>query len=191
MIYTSGIISDPDREETLEELQDNKLAVVCEKIGLKAGDRVLDIGCGWGGMAKFASVNYGAKVTGVTLGKNQTAWGNRWLQESGVPAEQSRILCLDYRDIPTGEKYDKIICLEMAEHVGIFKITNFFRQCFDLLDDDGWMYWQMAGLRKSWQYEDLNWGLFMNKHIFPGADASTPLGPYVDFAESAGFEVKR
>lgn len=53
------------------------------------------------------------------------------------------------------------------------------------------MYWQMAGLRKSWQYEDLNWGLFMNKHVFPGADASTPLGAYMDFVESAGFEVKK
>lgn len=127
MIYTSGIISDPDKEETLEELQDNKLAIVCEKIGLEPGDRVLDIGCGWGAMAKFASVNYGAKVTGITLGKNQTAWGNRWLRETGIPEDQSRILCMDYRDIPAGGKYDKIICLEMAEHVGIFKIVSLSR----------------------------------------------------------------
>lgn len=190
MVYTSGIISDPNREETLEELQDNKMAIICEKIGLKPGDKVLDIGCGWGALAKFASVNYGASVTGITLGKNQTAWGNRWLREAGIPEEQSRIMCMDYRDLPEGTKYDKITCVEMAEHVGIFKITQFFRQCYDLLEDDGVMYWQMAGLRKSWQYEDLNWGLFMNKYIFPGADASTPLNNYVDFVESAGWEVK-
>lgn len=133
MIYTSGIISDPDREETLEELQDNKLAVVCEKIGLEPGDRVLDIGCGWGAMAKFASVNYDAKVTGITLGKNQTAWGNTWLREAGISDKQSRILCMDYRDIPAGGKYDKIICLEMAEHVGIFKIVSLFCGWFSAL----------------------------------------------------------
>lgn len=190
MVYTSGIISDPNREESLEELQDNKLAVICEKIGLKAGDTVLDIGCGWGTLAKFASVNYQAKVTGVTLGRNQTAWGNRWLREAGISQDQSQILCMDYRDIPKDRKYNKITCVEMAEHVGIRRITGFFRQCYDLLEDDGVMYWQMAGLRKAWQYEDLNWGLFMNEYIFPGADASTPLTNYIDFAESAGWEVK-
>ncbi|KAK5012940.1 hypothetical protein LTR60_004121, partial [Cryomyces antarcticus] len=63
MIYTSGIISDINKEETLEQLQDNKLAIVCEKIGLKSGERLLDIGCGWGTLAKFASVNYGASAT--------------------------------------------------------------------------------------------------------------------------------
>lgn len=190
MIYTSGVISDVTREETLEELQDNKMAVVCEKIDLKEGETMLDIGCGWGTLARFAAVQYGARVTGITLGKNQTTWGNRALREAGIPEDHSRILCLDYRDMPE-QKYDKITCLEMAEHVGIFKITKFLRQCYDLLEDDGVMYLQVAGLRKAWQYEDLNWGLFMNKHIFPGADASTPLNNYIDFCESSGWEVKR
>ncbi|KAK7734259.1 hypothetical protein SLS53_007908 [Cytospora paraplurivora] len=191
MLYTTGIISDPNREESLEELQDNKLAIICDKIGLKTGDKVLDIGCGWGTLATYASINYGAKVTGITLGKNQTAWGNRWLREVGIPKGQSQIFCMDYRDLPQGGKFDKITCVEMAEHVGIRRITKFFRQCYNLLEDDGVLYWQMAGLRKAWQYEDLNWGLFMNKYIFPGADASTPLNNYIDFAESAGWEVKR
>ena len=76
MIYTSGIISDINKEESLEQLQDNKMAVVCEKIGLKLGEAMLDIGCGWGTLAKYASTNYGAHATGVTLGRIQTAWGN-------------------------------------------------------------------------------------------------------------------
>ncbi|KAK4043288.1 S-adenosyl-L-methionine-dependent methyltransferase [Parachaetomium inaequale] len=191
MIYTSGVIKDINREETLEELQDNKLAGVCEKIALKDGERMLDIGCGWGTLARFASVNYNAKVTGVTLGRNQTAWGNGAMRKVGIPEDQSKILCMDYRDIPVPEGgYNKITCLEMAEHVGVRHFHGFCKQVYDMLDDDGVFFLQIAGLRKSWQYEDLTWGLFMNKYVFPGADASTPLGWFVDKLEGAGFEVK-
>jgi sphingolipid C9-methyltransferase len=191
MVYTSGVISDPNQEESLEQLQDNKLAIVCEKIDLKPGERLLDIGCGWGTLAKFASVNYGAKATGITLGRNQTAWGNNGLRKAGISEEQSNILCMDYRDIPVPEgKYNKITCLEMAEHVGIRHLTGFLKQCNEMMDDDGVFFLQVAGLRKSWQYEDLIWGLFMNKYIFPGADASTPLNDYIRSVESAGWEVK-
>jgi cyclopropane fatty-acyl-phospholipid synthase-like methyltransferase len=87
MIYTSGIISDINREETLEELQDNKMAIVCEKIGLKPNDTLLDIGCGWGTFAKFTSTNHNALVTGITLGRNQTAWGNDLLLKAGISEE--------------------------------------------------------------------------------------------------------
>ncbi|MCJ1377389.1 Sphingolipid C9-methyltransferase 2 [Xylographa soralifera] len=191
MIYTSGIISDINKEETLEQLQDNKLGIVCEKIGLKQGETLLDIGCGWGTLTKFASVNYGAHATGVTLGRNQTTWGNNGLRKAGIEESQSRILCMDYRDIPVVEGgYKKITCLEMAEHVGIRHFHTFSTQVSNMLDDDGVFFLQIAGLRKSWQYEDLIWGLFMNKYIFPGADASTPLGWFVDQLEGAGFEVK-
>lgn len=64
MIYTSGVISDINKKETLEQLQDNKLTMVCDKLGLKKGDKMLDIGCGWGTLAAFAGKNYGADVTG-------------------------------------------------------------------------------------------------------------------------------
>lgn len=190
MIYTSGIISDINKEETLEELQDNKLAIVCEKIGLKPGERLLDIGCGWGTLAKFASVNFGARATGITLGRNQTAWGNNGLRKAGVTEEQSNILCMDYRDIPVREPYHKITCLEMAEHVGVRHFSTFLKQVHDMLEDDGVFFLQIAGLRKTWQYEDLIWGLFMNKYVFPGADASCPLGWFTDKLEGAGFEIK-
>ena len=191
MIYTSGIISEINKEESLEQLQDNKLGIVCEKIGLKRGETLLDIGCGWGTLAKHASTNYGAYATGVTLGRNQTAWGNSGLRKAGIEESQSRILCMDYRDIPLPPGgYNKITCLEMAEHVGVKYFSTFLKQVHDMLDDDGVFFLQIAGIRKSWQYEDLIWGLFMNKYIFPGADASTPLGWFVDKLEGAGFEVK-
>lgn len=158
MIYTSGIISDPSKEETLEQLQDNKLKIVCEKINLKKGERMLELGCGWGTLSRFASKNYGAHVTGITLGRNQTAWGNSGLRRDGIEESQSRIVCTDYRDspVPTG-KYNKITCLEMAEHVGVRHFGTFLTQVYNMLDDDGIFFLQIAGLRKSWQYEDLVW----------------------------------
>ena len=190
MIYTCGVISDITREETLEELQDNKMAVVCEKLNLKEGDRMLDIGCGWGTLAKFASLNYGAKVTGVTIAEKGCAYATDALRSAGITEEQSNILCMDYRDIPK-QKFNAITNLEMGEHVGLLKLTTFFRQCYDMLEDDGSMYVQLSGLRQAWQYEDFIWGLYLNKWIFRGADASTPLWNYIRSLEMAGFEVKR
>lgn len=193
MIYTSGVIGDIDREETLEELQDNKLRIVADKIDLKEGEQVLDLGCGWGTWATYASSQYGAGVTGVTLGKNQTKWGTELLGKYGVGPEQLRIACCDYRDAPPSQKpsgkYDKITCLEMAEHVGIRRFTAFLEQVHELLEDDGLFFLQYAGLRKNWQYEDLCWGLFMNKYIFPGADALTPLLFVALCLEAVGFEI--
>ncbi|KAG8995288.1 hypothetical protein FRB94_002168 [Tulasnella sp. JGI-2019a] len=191
MIYTSGIISDADKDETLEELQDNKLTVVCDKLNLQPEDRLLDIGCGWGTLAAFAGKNYKCDVTGVTLGVNQTAFGNKRLADNGVPTEKGRILCMDYREIPhKAGHFTKIVSLEMAEHVGIRRYGSFLKQVYDLLDDEGTFVLQVAGIRPSWQYEDLIWGLFMNKYVFPGADASCSLGWVINQLEGAGFEVK-
>ncbi|KAF6752795.1 sphingolipid C9-methyltransferase [Ephemerocybe angulata] len=190
MIYTSGVILNPDVEETLEELQDNKLAIVCNKLDLQPGDRLLDIGCGWGTLVAYAAKNYGVDATGVTLGRNQTKFGTERIAKNGVPAEQARILCCDYREIPAGTTYNKIVSLEMAEHVGVRRYGEYLRQVYDLLDDDGTFVFQVAGFRPSWQYEDLIWGLFMNKYVFPGADASCSLGWVINQLESAGFEVK-
>lgn len=191
MVYTSGIVQDLSREETLEELQTNKISVVCEKLGLTPEDRLLDVGCGWGSLAAFAAKNYGCDVTGITLGKNQTKFGNDRIKAAGVTHDKARILCMDAREIPGGPgHYTKIVSLEMAEHVGIRRYASFLRQMYDLLDDNGVFVMQVAGIRPSWQYEDLIWGLFMNKYIFPGADASCSLGWVIKQVEAAGFEVK-
>ncbi|KAH8987786.1 sphingolipid C9-methyltransferase [Lactarius akahatsu] len=191
MIYTSGIVTSLTEPQTLEQLQDNKLTIVCEKLNLQPTDHLLDIGCGWGTLAAFAHKNYGCEVTGITLGKNQTKFGNERILSNGGDSERARILCLDYRDIPGGPgHYTKIVSLEMAEHVGVRRYATFLSQVYDLLDDDGVFVFQVAGLRPSWQYEDLIWGLFMNKYIFPGADASASLGWVVKHLEAAGFEVK-
>lgn len=116
MVYTSGIVTDLTREETLEELQDNKLAIVCSKLDLQPTDRLLDIGCGWGTLVAYAAKNYDCDVTGVTLARKQTAFGNERIKANGVSADKARILCTDFRDAPGGTgHYNKIVSLEMAE----------------------------------------------------------------------------
>ncbi|KAF8305110.1 cyclopropane fatty acid synthase domain-containing protein [Clavulina sp. PMI_390] len=190
MIYTSGIVTDITREETLEELQDNKLRIVCEKLNLQPGDTLLDIGCGWGTLVAFAAKNYGVNATGVTLAKEQAAFGNQRIKDNGLTPDQARILCCDYRDIPRDQKFTKIVSLEMAEHVGIRRYSTFLNEVESLLDDDGLFLFQVAGLRTNWQFHDLVWGLFMNKYIFPGADASCALNWVVNKLENAGFEMK-
>jgi hypothetical protein len=107
MVYTSGIISDPTRRETLEEMQDNKMKLICEKLHMKEGDKHLDIGCGWGTLAAFASKNYSTQSTGVTLARNQVAFGEKRIEEWGVKGK-ANLLCMDYRDIPKTQKFDKI-----------------------------------------------------------------------------------
>jgi len=84
MIYTSGVIGDPDVEESLETLQDNKLAVVCSKLDLKPEDRLLDIGCGWGTLVAYAAKNFGCDATGVTLARNQAKFGTDRIEKNGV-----------------------------------------------------------------------------------------------------------
>jgi 2-polyprenyl-3-methyl-5-hydroxy-6-metoxy-1,4-benzoquinol methylase len=102
MIYTSGIVTDLTREETLEELQDNKLKFVCKKLDLQPSDRLLDIGCGWGTLSAFAAKNYSCDVTGITLGKNQTKFGNDRIKANGLDIIRrlSRLRWLRYAHSP-------------------------------------------------------------------------------------------
>ena len=124
MVYTSGIVLDIEEEESLEQLQDNKLTVVCEKLDLQPDDRLLDIGCGWGTLAAFAHKNYECEVTGITLGKNQTKFGNERIKANGGDHGRARILCMDYREIPPQKgSFTKIVSLEMAE-VSLFAISR-------------------------------------------------------------------
>ncbi len=84
MIYTSGVITNLDIEESLETLQDNKLAIVCSKLDLKPEDRLLDIGCGWGTLVAYAAKNYEGDATGVTLARNQAKFGTDRIEKNGV-----------------------------------------------------------------------------------------------------------
>jgi cyclopropane fatty-acyl-phospholipid synthase-like methyltransferase len=165
---------------------------------LKPGERLLDIGCGWGTLTMRAAKVWGADATGVTISKNQTAFGNGRIEAAGVK-DTARILCRDYREIPT-ERFDKISSLEMVEHVGVKNVPLYCRTVYDLLSDDGLFLLQWTGLRRGGprlgvpviglRPEDLIWGLFMNKYIFSGADASLTLSDMCRYMEKAGFEIQ-
>lgn len=196
MVYTSAFFHHPG--ETLEDAQDNKLDLVCDKLMVKPGDEMLDIGCGWGTLAMHAAKNFGARTTGITISTNQTAYGNARIAKAGL-SDRARIECCDYRDIPR-KKYKRISSLEMVEHVGVKNYPKFCSLVYDLLADDGLFLLQWTGLRRGGEHharfpiiglrpEDLVWGLFMSKYIFPGADASSPPSDMIRGLEKAGFEI--
>ncbi|MDQ3021808.1 MAG: class I SAM-dependent methyltransferase [Bacteroidota bacterium] len=195
MVYTSGFWIDP-KTETLEKAQDRKMEMVCKKLMIQPGDKYLDIGCGWGTLVTYASKYFGANSTGVTLAQEGTNWGMQQIKDHGLNNYQARILRKDYRDTPEGQKWNRISCLEMGEHVGVRKFKGFIQMIYDKLEDDGKFYIQQAGLRanpgifqKGEHWQDLIWGLFMNEYIFSGADASLPLKFLVGSLQSANFEV--
>jgi cyclopropane fatty-acyl-phospholipid synthase-like methyltransferase len=194
MVYTAGFFH--DEAESLEQAQDNKMDLVCRKLQVRPGDEMLDIGCGWGTLAMHAAKNFGARTTGITIAQKQTAFGNARIARAGL-AERARIECLDYREIPL-KQYDRISSLEMVEHVGIKNLPKYFALVYERLKDDGLFLLQFCGLRRGaaegvppvgLRPEDMIWGLFMNKYIFPGADASLPLSEMVKAMEKAGFDI--
>ncbi|HEY3493267.1 MAG TPA: cyclopropane-fatty-acyl-phospholipid synthase family protein [Polyangiaceae bacterium] len=195
MVYTSAIFLDSG--QSLEEAQDTKLELVCRKVGLKPGDELLDVGCGWGTLALHAAERHGARATGVTLSRNQTEFGNARIERAGL-RERARIQCCDYREMPQ-KTYDRIVSLEMVEHVGLKNLATFCQVIYERLADDGLFFLQFAGLRRGgglgvppvgMRPEDMIWGLFMNKYIFPGADASPPLSVMLRALEKAGFGIQ-
>jgi cyclopropane fatty-acyl-phospholipid synthase-like methyltransferase len=185
MLYTSGYFK--TGLEDLETAQDQKLDLVCQKLNLKEGERLLDIGCGWGTLAAHSSKYYGSDSTGITIAQNGADYANAQIERWGVK-DRARVKRMDYRSIPD-DQYDKISCLEMAEHVGIKYFTRFMKQISGLLKDDGLFFLQIAGLKAGYHQESLSWGLFMSQYIFPGADASMPLSFVVKRLEKAGFEI--
>ena len=184
MVYTSGFFQHPG--ESVEQAQDNKMHLVCKKLQLQPGERLLDIGCGWGTLVSHAAKHYGVDATGVTIAERQTEFGNQRAKNWGV-SDKARVLCLDYRDIPK-QKFDKIVSLEMVEHVGVKNLVSYYEQARDLLKDEGLFLLQWTGLRRGLRPEDLIWGLFMNKYIFPGADASLCPSAMLKAMEKAGWE---
>ncbi len=148
-------------EEPLEQAQLDKKRHIAAKLLLKPGQRVLDIGSGWGGMALFLSQQFGVDVTGVTLSKEQHAVSSRRALEDGV-ANNVRFKLLDYRQEPG--KYDRIVSVGMFEHVGIAHYIEFFTKVKELLTDDGVMLLHAIG-RMEPPGATNTW---LRKYIFPG-----------------------
>ncbi len=154
----------PDGVETLGDAQTAKLAHIAAKLALKPGQKVLDIGCGWGGMAIFLAKNYDVEVTGITLSEEQIDLAKKRVKDAGVDDRVS-IELVDYRDFAAaGRKFDRIVSVGMFEHVGQPQFEDFFQACANLLTDDGTMLLHTIGRMGSPGSTDA----FTRKYIFPG-----------------------
>lgn len=155
MTYTCGYWKDA---QTLNDAQDAKLDLVCKKIGLKAGDTVLDIGCGWGSFAKFAAERYGAHVTGITISQEQLTLAKE--RCAGLSVD---LRFQDYRDV--GGTFDHIVSLGMFEHVGEKNYQEFFAQVARLLKPNGLFLLHTIGGIRSTHGTDA----WIEKYIFPNS----------------------
>lgn len=155
MIYTCGYW---DKAKDLDSAQEAKLDLVCRKLGLKPGDRILDIGCGWGGFLKFAAERYGVSGVGVTVSKEQVALAKERCQ--GLPIE---IRLQDYRDID--EKFDHVVSLGMFEHVGYKNYRAYMRVAERSLKDGGLFLLHTIGGNLSVHGTDA----WIEKYIFPNS----------------------
>lgn len=154
MVYTCGYWKDA---RDLDEAQEAKLDLVCRKIGLKRGDRILDIGCGWGSFAKFAAERYGASVVGITVSKEQAALA--LARCAGLLVE---IRVCDYRDMH--EEFDHIVSLGMFEHVGAKNYRTYFEVVRRCLKPGGLFLLHTIGDNISRVTSDP----WITKYIFPG-----------------------
>ncbi len=154
----------PRENMTLSEAQEAKLAHIAAKLMLEPGNHVLDIGCGWGGMAIFLASRADVKVTGITLSKEQLALARERAEAAGV-SDKVTFELVDYRDLAArGETYDRIVSVGMFEHVGVPQYETFFRACKRMLTGDGVMLVHTIGRFGSPVAAEA----FTRKYIFPG-----------------------
>lgn len=164
MMYSCAIYD--DENSTLDEAAVTKLGRICEKLDLKPGDHVLEIGTGWGGFALHAATYYGCKVTTTTISQEQYDLAVARVKIAGLEDDVT-VLLKDYRDL-TGQ-YDKLVSIEMIEAVGHQYYDTFFKKCSDLLKPDGLMVLQAITM-SDWAYETAKHSIdFIKSHVFPGS----------------------
>ncbi len=150
-----------DRDNTLEQAQADKKAHIVAKLAIEPGMRVLDIGCGWGGMALYIHAKTGAEVLGITLSEEQLKVAQRRAAEAGV-ADKVRFELIDYRALD--QTFDRIVSVGMFEHVGVRNFRTYLEKCRDLLTPTGVMLLHTIGRADGPGFTDQ----FTDKYIFPG-----------------------
>jgi cyclopropane-fatty-acyl-phospholipid synthase len=184
MVYSCAYWDDAG---TLEDAQRDKLDLVCRKLGLKEGDRLLDVGCGWGSMAVHAAREYGAHVTGVTLSREQAVHARKRIADEGL-TDRVEIRVQDYRDVRDGP-YDAISSIGMAEHVGRVRYREYADQLFSLLVPGGRLLNHQIARRPEKDEAAYRIDEFIDRYVFPDGELA-PLGRTVATLEDAGFEVR-
>jgi cyclopropane-fatty-acyl-phospholipid synthase len=195
MVYSCAYFKTQD--ETLENAQAAKLDLICRKLRLKPGERLLDIGCGWGGLIMHAAEHYGVDATGITLSENQAAFARERIKKAGL-SDRCRVEIRDYRTLAESDGYDKISSVGMVEHVGLTHLPVYFASAFRALKPGGlFMNHGIVSLgearprsigerifRKFWRAD-----AFIDKYVFPDGKL-TATHSVISAAEGAGFEVR-
>lgn len=187
MVYSCAYFRSWD--ESLEQAQLNKLDMICRKLQLKPGDRMLDIGCGWGALILFAAAHYGVKAHGITLSDAQLEIAQQRIKQRGLEGRVTAAIC-DYNDVQ-GE-FDKVSSVGMAEHVGIKNLTKYLQKVRSVLVPGG-LFLNHAITRpaksspRKFNRKNAERRL-LTKYIFPGGELDHQ-GHVLDSMEATGFEV--
>jgi cyclopropane-fatty-acyl-phospholipid synthase len=182
MVYSCAYFSSPD--DTLDEAQERKLDLICRKLHLQPGERLLDIGCGWGSLVLHAAAKYGARAVGVTLSEPQARLARERVRERGLD-DRVEIRVADYRELRDGP-YAKIASVGMYEHVGRAELGRYVR-CVDKLLAPGGLFLNhgIARLHSAQPTTDT----FISRYVFPDGELH-PVGALVDELAAARLEVR-
>ncbi|MBY6384390.1 class I SAM-dependent methyltransferase [Rhodococcus erythropolis] len=185
MVYSCGYW--PEGVESLEAAQYAKLDLICRKLDLKPGMRLLDVGCGWGSMALHAAQNYGVDVVGVSLSNEQVEYAKGRVADAGL-ADRIEIRVQDYRDVDDGP-YDAISSIGMSEHVGLANLPVYTAKLYDLLAPQGRLLNHAIAAVKSLSDNVDDGRSFIDRYIFPDGEI-LPLSKTIDALELSGFETR-
>ncbi|EWM19487.1 cyclopropane-fatty-acyl-phospholipid synthase [Kutzneria sp. 744] len=186
MAYSCGYWTSAAPDYTVEDAQRDKLDLICRKLGLKPGMRLLDVGCGWGSLILHAATHYGVHATGVTLAAQQRQFIEARIAERGLEG-RVEVRLQDYRDIPdTG--FDAIGTVEMGEHVGLGNYPTYAAQLFRLLKPEGRLLLQQMS-RVASAPKAPGGGSFIERYVAPDMHMR-PVGETIAMLERAGLEVR-
>ena len=184
MVYSCGYFQDPG--ESIENAQIQKLNYICKKLRLKGGQRLLDIGCGWGGLVICAAQNYEVDATGITLSQPQADYANRRIAELGL-SDRCRVLVQDYRQVPEGDSFDVLVSVGMFEHVGAKLLKPYFEKAYRLVKPYG--VFLNHGISTTKMNEQILNDSFSDRYVFPDGEL-VPIHETITVAELAGFETR-
>ncbi|MEU5110267.1 cyclopropane-fatty-acyl-phospholipid synthase family protein [Streptomyces longwoodensis] len=187
MVYSCAYWPAPEPEGTLEQAQHDKLELVSRKLALTPGQRLLDVGCGWGSMAIHAAREHGVSVVGITLSQEQAAYARKRVADEGL-TDRVEIRVQDYRDVTDGP-FDAISSIGMAEHVGADRYLEYARDLHALLEPGGRLLNHQIARRPQRDESTYEVDEFIDAYVFPDGELA-PVGTTVTQLERAGFEVR-
>ncbi|NMZ95941.1 C17 cyclopropane fatty acid synthase CfaB [Pseudomonas lundensis] len=168
MVYSCGYFE--TGEESLEEAQQAKFRHLCRKLRLKPGEYLLDVGCGWGGLARFAAREFGVKVFGITLSKEQLALAQERVKAEGLQ-DKVDLQLLDYRDLPQDGRFDKIVSVGMFEHVGHANLREYCQILFNAVREGGLvMNHGITAKHTDGRQVGRGAGEFIERYVFPNGE---------------------